>query len=201
MWRSEPAPIQTRSWTRSSPAISTCETPGAGKGATPPGSKPVAAWTSSGRATRAYRVPAAAATLFSSARRSPGTSASVGRPSQTKTRDLTICPREAPTALAAAPAVGVPSGNSSTRASMPARSITSATRATGSGQLFTEGTYRGETGRRRWPFRHRETTLSNRETIVTENERRALNEAMFRDVNERIAESAENLDADKTEFV
>ena len=49
MWRSEPAPTQTRSWTRSSPAISTCETPGAGKGATPPGSKPVAARTSSGR--------------------------------------------------------------------------------------------------------------------------------------------------------
>ena len=43
MCRSEPAPIQTRSWPRSSPAISTCATPGAGNGATPPGSKPVAA--------------------------------------------------------------------------------------------------------------------------------------------------------------
>lgn len=32
-------------------------------------------------------------------------------------------------------------------------------------------------------------------------ERRALNEALFRDVNERIAESAENFEADKTEFV
>jgi hypothetical protein len=31
-------------------------------------------------------------------------------------------------------------------------------------------------------------------------ERRALNEALFRDVNERIAESAERFDADKTEF-
>ena len=40
-----------------------------------------------------------------------------------------------------------------------------------------------------------------RETIVNENERRALNEALFRDVNERIAESAENFEADKTEFV
>jgi hypothetical protein len=40
-----------------------------------------------------------------------------------------------------------------------------------------------------------------RETIVSENERRALNEALFRDVNERIAESAEHFDADKTEFV
>src|SRR3954470_23784032 len=161
MWRSEPAPIQTRSWTRSSPAISTCETPGAGKGATPPGSKPVAAWTSSGLATRAYRVSAAAATLFSPAvwgapspwsapaRRSPGTSASVGRPSQTKTRDLTICAREAPTAVAAAPAVGVPSGNSSPRASTPARLSTSATRATGSGHCSTGSTYlpRNQPGR------------------------------------------------------
>ena len=94
MCRSEPAPIQTRSWPSSSPAISTCATPGAGNGATPPGSKPVAARTSSGRATRARRAPAAAATLVSSARRSPGTSASVGRPSQMKTSDLTIWARE-----------------------------------------------------------------------------------------------------------
>jgi hypothetical protein len=36
---------------------------------------------------------------------------------------------------------------------------------------------------------------------VTEQERRALNEALFRDVNERIAESAENFGADETEFV
>jgi hypothetical protein len=40
-----------------------------------------------------------------------------------------------------------------------------------------------------------------RETMVNEHERRALNEALFRDVNERIAESAENFEADKTEFV
>lgn len=37
--------------------------------------------------------------------------------------------------------------------------------------------------------------------MVNENERRALNEALFRDVNERIAESAEHVEADKTEFV
>jgi hypothetical protein len=37
--------------------------------------------------------------------------------------------------------------------------------------------------------------------IVNEHERRALNEALFRDVNERIAESAERFEADKTEFV
>ena len=36
---------------------------------------------------------------------------------------------------------------------------------------------------------------------MDEHERRALNEALFRDVNERIAESAERFDADKTEFV
>jgi hypothetical protein len=36
---------------------------------------------------------------------------------------------------------------------------------------------------------------------VSENERRALNEALFRDVNERIAESAERFDAERTEFI
>ncbi len=36
---------------------------------------------------------------------------------------------------------------------------------------------------------------------MTTNERRALNEALFRDVNERIAESAELFDVERTEFV
>jgi hypothetical protein len=36
---------------------------------------------------------------------------------------------------------------------------------------------------------------------VNEHERRATTEALFRDVNERIAESAERFDAEKTEFV
>jgi hypothetical protein len=36
---------------------------------------------------------------------------------------------------------------------------------------------------------------------VNEHERRATTEALFRDVNERIAESAERFDADETEFV
>ena len=36
---------------------------------------------------------------------------------------------------------------------------------------------------------------------MKEHERRALNEALFRDVNERIAESAEYSEADRTEFV
>jgi hypothetical protein len=36
---------------------------------------------------------------------------------------------------------------------------------------------------------------------VNEHERRATNEALFRDVNERIAESAERFEAEETEFV
>jgi uncharacterized protein (DUF1499 family) len=36
---------------------------------------------------------------------------------------------------------------------------------------------------------------------VNEHERRATTESLFRDVNERIAESAERFDADRTEFV
>lgn len=36
---------------------------------------------------------------------------------------------------------------------------------------------------------------------MNQNERRATTEALFRDVNERIAESAERFDADDTEFV
>jgi hypothetical protein len=36
---------------------------------------------------------------------------------------------------------------------------------------------------------------------VSEHERRATTEALFRDVNERIAESAERFDAEHTEFV
>lgn len=36
---------------------------------------------------------------------------------------------------------------------------------------------------------------------MNDHERRATTEALFRDVNERIAESAERFDADRTEFV
>jgi len=36
---------------------------------------------------------------------------------------------------------------------------------------------------------------------VNDHERRATNEALFRDVNERIAESAERFDSEETEFV
>src|SRR5439155_1130052 len=112
MWYVEPAPIQTTlCW--SSVRSSTARTPGCwGNGATAPGSKPVARSTSEARAMRADDAPSAAATLLSSARRSPGTSASAYAPSQTKTSDLTIWPTAQPTARAAAPAGGVPSGNS-----------------------------------------------------------------------------------------
>lgn len=36
---------------------------------------------------------------------------------------------------------------------------------------------------------------------MSEDERRAMTEALFRDVNERIAESAESFDAEHTEFI
>ena len=39
------------------------------------------------------------------------------------------------------------------------------------------------------------------ERVVDDREKRARTEAVFRDVNERIAESAERFDADTTEFV
>src|SRR5262249_45899908 len=42
---------------------------------------------------------------------------------------------------------------------------------------------------------------ARRETNVNDNERRATTEALFRDVNERIAESAERFDAGGSEFV
>jgi hypothetical protein len=46
----------------------------------------------------------------------------------------------------------------------------------------------------------RETTQSKGDD-VNEHERRATTEALFRDVNERIAESAERFDAEETDFV
>jgi hypothetical protein len=46
-----------------------------------------------------------------------------------------------------------------------------------------------------------ETTTVEGRRAVSEHERRALNEALFRDVNERIAESAEGFGVRTTEFV
>jgi transcription initiation factor TFIID subunit TAF12 len=47
----------------------------------------------------------------------------------------------------------------------------------------------------------RETTAKKRGTWMNDQERRASTEALFRDVNERIAESAQRFDAPSTEFV
>src|SRR6478609_1684064 len=180
IWRSEPAPIQTRSWTRSSPAISTCETPDAGKGATPPGSKPVAARTSSGRATRAYRVRAAVADedeglddLRTRGADGLGRGAG-GRRSLWELLD----PR-----VDAGPLDHLCDPRHRLRPALHEGNVSRRNRAAPLA-VQTPGDDNVE-----------------RETMVNEHERRALNEALFRDVNERIAESAENVEADKTEFV
>src|SRR5688572_3152562 len=107
--------------------------PGSGNGATAPGGKPVAATTSSRVATLAEPAPTALAIFAPSARRSPGTRATTGRPSQTKTRVLTIWPASTPSALATSRTVGISAGNSSSRASPRAVRRKSATRWTGSG--------------------------------------------------------------------
>src|SRR5581483_3708209 len=93
-----PAPTQTTSWASSERSMSVADTARCGNGATPPGSKPVACRTSSAVATRTSVTPSAAATSRSSARRSPGTSASTYAPSHTRTTVLTICERSHPTA-------------------------------------------------------------------------------------------------------
>ena len=76
--------------------------------------------TSAARAIRASAAPAARAILSRSARRSPGTSATTGRPSQTTTIDLTIWAIGQPAARAASSAVAVPDSSSSSLASAPA---------------------------------------------------------------------------------
>jgi hypothetical protein len=121
-------------------------TPVSGKGATAPGSKPVASTTCAGLATFARVAPAARATFFASARRSPGVRATTKRSPQSKTTDFTICARSQPAARAASRAVGVPTGNSSSRASAPDSRRNDATRSTGSGHCGTKKTL-GETQR------------------------------------------------------
>ena len=136
-------------------------------------------------ATLADAAPTALATLAPSARRSPGTRATTGRPSQTKTRVLTIWPGSTPSAFATSRTVGISSGNSSSRASARAARRKSATRWTGSGS--TRETVSA-------PFRV--VFLMNAELV-----RHATTESIFRNVNERIAESAQRFDADEAEFV
>ena len=72
---------------------------GAGNGATAPGSNPVAAIDLLRLRRRARSPPGGGGEPLASTRLSPGTSASTGRPSQTKTRDFTISLRLQPTAL------------------------------------------------------------------------------------------------------
>src|SRR5918996_1284570 len=133
LWRSEPAPIQTSSWARRLLSIRTVSMRGSGNGATPPAGKPVASATASGAADLTRRQPAARPTLPASARLSPGTMTTIARPSQEKTSDLTIWLSGAPVAREASSAVGVPSANSSTRASTLASRSTRTTRSTASG--------------------------------------------------------------------
>ena len=76
--------------------MSTAATRSSGNGATPPGRKPVASSTCAALATAARRAPMMRATFPVSAFRSPGTSATTGASSQTRTRDLTIWDERAP---------------------------------------------------------------------------------------------------------
>ncbi len=115
----DPPPTQTVGWASSVRSSSTRGTPCA-NGATAPGAKPVACSTSAGRAARAVAAPTALLTFSTSARRSPGTSTSTGRPSQRTTSDFTICPSEQPTASAASAALCALCASSSSRASAPA---------------------------------------------------------------------------------
>src|SRR6266508_1429102 len=133
MCRADPAPTQSRPPTSRLRSISTRSTRRSGKGATAPGAYPVASSTSAAPATRAFAAPARAATFCGSARRSPGTSTRTGRPSHSKSSDLTIWRNSQPTARAASSAVGVPVANSSIRASAPASRSALLTLATGSG--------------------------------------------------------------------
>ena len=147
--------------------------------------------TSAAVAIRTYSRRVLRAISASSARRSPGTSASTKAPSQTSTSDLTICDSSQPTAFAASRAVGVPASNSSIRAS------TAAAREDGRDALDGLGpdvmrdrfclscvTGRNPIGRRSWTKQHGRT------------------EAVFREVNEAIAKTAERFERDdEADFV
>src|SRR6478752_6495197 len=190
IWRSEPAPIQTRSWTRSSPAISTCETPDAGKGATPPGSKPVAARTSGGRRDLVLVRPPVAG-------------------DERQRRAAVADEDEGLDDLRTRGADGLGRGAGGRRSLWelldPRVDTGPLDHLCDPRHRLRPALHEGNVSRR-----NRAAPLAvqtpgdgnvERETMVNEHERRALNEALFRDVNERIAESAENVEADKTEFV
>ena len=122
MCRVEPAPTQTISCEQQLALDQDARRrAAAGTARRAPGSKPVAATHLVGARDRARSLrPRPRAIFAASARRSPGTSASTGAPSQTKTSDLTICAelaadrlRRRPRRSASRPA------NSSIRASTP----------------------------------------------------------------------------------
>ncbi len=137
MCRSEPAPIHSTGWDKQRSLdedgvdVRRAET-------APPRPARSRSPRAPPRCRRSARtsLPAARAIFAASARRSPGTSASTERPSQSKTSDLTIWPSSQPTACAASFAVGVPSGNSSTRTSRPSSRRNEVTRSTASGQAL-----------------------------------------------------------------
>ena len=190
----EPAPTQTMSWASRFWSISTRSTFGSGKGATEPGAKPVASSTSApARDARLGRAGGERRSSSRSTRRSPGTSATTGRPSQRTTIDLTIWPIGQPAARAASSAVAVPDSSSSSLASAPAARRYAATRSTGSGQL--SRTQAKVTASRRAPEPEgsplsSSTASGRRETPLnsSEGEKIARTESLFREVNERIAE-------------
>ena len=117
MWRGEPAPTQTTG--RGTSSVRSIEHAARRRRAgtarrRPARSRCAALDLRPAPATLARRAAGRGATFARSARRSPGTSATTGRPSQTKTSDLTICAELAADGLGGrARAVGVPSRNSS----------------------------------------------------------------------------------------
>ena len=110
---------------------------GSGNGATAPGSNPVTRATYSASAIlRAYGSRRRRAILRGLARWSPGTSARIALPSQSKTSDFTICARLQPAARAASSAVGVVLRRTPRFAPRPRRARRkAATRSTGSGHV------------------------------------------------------------------
>ena len=142
MCRFEPAPTQSRPPTSRLRSISTRSTRRSGKGATAPGAYPVASSTSAAPATRRLRAPVNARDLLR-------IGATVSRHQHEHRPAVAVEEQRLddrlssqPTARAASSAVGVPSANSSIRASAPASRSALLTLATGSGQDSGHGLHR-----------------------------------------------------------
>src|SRR3954447_5336287 len=108
------------------------------------------------------------------------------------TIDFTICDKSAPTARAASRAVAASSSNCSTWASTAAARRTADTRSTGSGQLMRD--------RFCLPSVEETTTTKCRGAAMDE-ARMAQTEAVYREVNEAIAQTAVRFEATETDFV